>query len=123
MTRPTPIRGCTLPESDRLLFEIEFFPQAFASDVLAANQRSYEQRLASLGMICSIDDPTQTAAGMLTLSKSPRNWIACACIQFLRMQGTAFADPVVDVLKTEGTNAPVRMYGFDGGPARGGHRP
>ena len=64
-------------------------------------------------MICSIDDPTPTVAGMLTLGQSPRNWISCADIQFLRVQSTAFADPVVDALEIEGTNAPVRVYWFD----------
>lgn len=62
MTCPWPVRGGTRPELDRFLFEIEieieFFPQAFAPDVLAANERSQEQRMAWLGMICSIDDAT-----------------------------------------------------------------
>ena len=60
MTCPWPVRGGTRPELDRFLFEIEieFFPQALAPDVLAANERSQEQLMSWLGMICSIDDPT-----------------------------------------------------------------
>lgn len=101
----TPVRGCTLQDLDRVLFEHEFLPQAFAPDVLAANERSIEQRLASLGMIRSIDDPTPTVTGVLTLGKSPRTWLPCAYIQFLRVQGMAFADPVVDATEIDGTLA------------------
>ena len=54
----TPIRGCPLSELNRIVFEQEFLPQAVAADVLAANERSYLERLASLGMIASVDDPT-----------------------------------------------------------------
>lgn len=99
----TSVRGCTLQDLDRVFFEHEFLPQAFAPDVLAANERSYEQRLASLGMIRSVDDPTPTVAGILTLGKSPRTWVPCAYIQFLRVNGTEFADPVVDSLEIDGT--------------------
>ncbi len=55
-----PIRGCALSELKRMAFEQEFLPRAIASDVLAANERSYEQRLAALGMIASADDPLLT---------------------------------------------------------------
>ena len=99
----TPVRGCPLLELDRVVFEYEFLPQAVAADVLAANERSYEQRLASLGMIASTDDPTPTVTGVLTLGKSPRTWLPCAYIQFLRVLGTEFADPVVDASEIDGT--------------------
>lgn len=98
----SPVRGSTVAELDRLAFEHEFLPQAVAPDVLAANERSYEQRLAALGMVVSADDPTPTVAGMLTLGKSPRSWISCAYIQYLRIAGTAFADPVADADEIDG---------------------
>lgn len=100
-----PIRGCPLAELDRVTFEHEFLPLAVAPDVLDANARSYEQRLAALGMIASVDDPVPTVAGVLTLGKSPRTWVPCAYIQFLRVAGTALADPVVDALEIDGTLA------------------
>ena len=98
----SPIRGCTVGELDRVVFENEYLPQAVAPDVLAANERSYEQRLASLGMVASADDPTPTVAGILTLGKSPRTWLPCAYIQFLRVQGKDFADPVADASEIDG---------------------
>lgn len=99
----TPVYGCPLDELDRLTFEREFLPQAIAPDVLAANDRSYEDRLASLGMIASADDPTPTVAGILTLGKSPRTWVPCAYIQFLRIRGTELADPIADAAELDGT--------------------
>jgi ATP-dependent DNA helicase RecG len=98
-----PIRGCPLSELNRVVFEQEYLPQAVAADVLAANERSYEERLASLGMIASVDDPTPTVAGVLTIGKSPRSWVPCAYIQFLRIRGTEWGDPVADESEIDGT--------------------
>lgn len=98
----SPVRGSTIAEFDRIVFEHEFLPQAVAPDVLAANERSYEQRLASLGMVASADDPIPTVAGILTLGKSPRTWLPCAYVQFLRVNGLDFADPVADALEIDG---------------------
>jgi len=101
----SPIRGCSIGELDRVVFENEYLPQAVAADVLAANERTYEQRLASLGMVASADDPTPTVAGILTLGKTPRTWLPCDYIQFLRVQGKDFADPVVDASEIDGNLA------------------
>lgn len=97
-----PIRGCPLAELSRTLFETEYLPNAVAADTLAANERSYEERLASTGMIASVDDPTPTVLGVLTLAKSPRTWVPCAYIQYLRVRGTQLGDPVVDALEIDG---------------------
>jgi ATP-dependent DNA helicase RecG len=97
-----PIRGCPLTELDRLLFEHGYLPRAVAADVLAANERSYEQRLASLGMVLSAADPTPTVLGVLTLGRSPRSWVPCAYIQFLRISGKEWGDPVADALEIDG---------------------
>jgi ATP-dependent DNA helicase RecG len=99
----TPIRGCPPAELNRVVFEQEFLPRAVADDVLAANERSYEERLASLGMIASVEDPTPTVVGLLTVGNSPRTWVPCAYIQFLRVRGTEWGDPVVDEQEIDGT--------------------
>jgi ATP-dependent DNA helicase RecG len=98
-----PIAGCPLSELQRSVFEGEYLPQAVARDVLEANARSYEQRLASTGMVASVDDPTPTVVGLLTLGKSPRTWVPCAYIQYLRVRGTAWGDPVADAQEIDGT--------------------
>lgn len=97
-----PVSGSGLDDLSKTYFENEFLRQAVAPDVLEANERSYEQRLASLGMISSVDDPTPTVAGLLTLGTSPRTWIPAAYVQFLRIRGTNYADPVVDEQELDG---------------------
>ena len=97
-----PVGGSTLDDLSHSYFENEFLPQAVARDVLETNGRSYEERLASLGMIASVDDPTPTVVGLLTLGKSPRTWVPPAYIQFLRIRGTQLGDPVVDEAELDG---------------------
>lgn len=98
-----PVADCPLGELNRIVFENEYLPQAVAADVLAANGQSYEEKLASLGMVASVDEPTPTVIGILTLGKSPRTWIPCSYVQFLRIRGTQWGDPVVDEQEIDGT--------------------
>ncbi len=98
-----PVSGCPLGELNSVTFDNEYLPKAMAHDVLDANHRSYEERLASLGMIASVDDPTPTVVGLLTLGKSPRSWLPCAYIQFLRIRGTEWGGPVADGQEIDGT--------------------
>ncbi len=98
-----PVHGCDLGELDRPTFENQYLPQAVARDVIDANGRTYEERLASMAMIASVDDTTPTVVGVLTLGKSPRTWVACAYVQFVRIRGTRWGDPVVDEQEIDGT--------------------
>ncbi len=91
-----PLPSCQLSNLSRVLFEQEYLPNAFAPDVIATNERSYEQRLASCRMIAAANEPTPTILGLLVLGISPRDWIPGAYIQFLRFAGTERADPVQD---------------------------
>lgn len=97
-----PVGGSSLDDLSRSYFESEYLPQAVARDVLELNGRSYEERLASLGMIASVDDPTPTVVGLLTLGKSPRTWVPSAYIQFLRIRGSEWGDPVADEAELDG---------------------
>ncbi|MDP2066459.1 MAG: ATP-binding protein [Burkholderiaceae bacterium] len=97
-----PVGGSSLDDLSRNYFENEYLPQAVARDVLEVNGRSYEERLASLGMIASVDHPTPTVVGLLTLGKSPRTWVPSAYIQFLRIRGTQWGDPVADEAEIDG---------------------
>ncbi len=97
-----PVGGSSLDDLSRSYFENEYLPQAVARDVLEVNGRSYEERLASLGMIATVDDPTPTVVGLLTLGKSPRTWVPSAYIQFLRVRGTQLGDPVADEAEIDG---------------------
>lgn len=98
-----PVSPCTLADLSRVTFENDYLPNAVAADILAANARSYPQRLASCGMIASVDDPIPTVLGLLCLGTSPRTWIPGSYIQFLRIRGTKLSDPVADEQEISGT--------------------
>ena len=91
-----PVHSAKISDLSRLIFEGEYLQQAFADDVLKENGRSYEQQLASCRMIVSTDDPIPTVTGLLALGKTPQDFLPGAYIQFLRLDGTELADPVID---------------------------
>lgn len=91
-----PVPSATLRDLNRRSFEDEYLPSALAPDVLAENERSYEQRLAAAKMIASADDPIPTVLGLLVLGIRTRDFLPGAYVQFLRIAGTELADPVVD---------------------------
>ncbi|MBI4865077.1 MAG: putative DNA binding domain-containing protein [Candidatus Riflebacteria bacterium] len=102
-----PLPSATVGDLDRVRFESEYLPAAFAPDVLAANQRTYEQRLAATKMILAADAPTPTVLGLLVLGVRTRDFIPGAYVQFLRISGTTLTDPIVDELEIDGTVAHI----------------
>jgi ATP-dependent DNA helicase RecG len=81
---------------DRAFFEGTYLAAAVAPDVLAANQRSYEERLAATKMIVSAAEPVPTVLGLLVLGITTRDFLPGAYVQFLRLAGTTLADAVID---------------------------
>ncbi|MFZ5763630.1 MAG: ATP-binding protein [Thermodesulfobacteriota bacterium] len=86
----------TLADLSRTIFEGEYLQGAVAADILAANERSYEERLAASRMIESADNPVPTVLGCLVLGPRARDLIPCNYIQFLRIDGSALSDPIKD---------------------------
>ena len=99
----SPIPPANLSDLSLLMFEHEYLPVAFASDVLETNSRRYEERLASCRMIVSLTDTTPTVLGVVTLGKSPQDFLPGAYVQFVRIDETELADPVIDEAKIQGT--------------------
>lgn len=64
-----PLPSCPFDELNRTTFEGEYLPNAFASDIIEANDRTYEQRLATCRMISTADERTPTVLGVLTIGK------------------------------------------------------
>jgi ATP-dependent DNA helicase RecG len=91
-----PVARATIEDLSRVYFEEEYLPMAVAPDILAANNRTYEEKLASCKMVVSPDNTTPTVLGMLTLGKNPQEFIYGSYIQFLRIDGTSYSDPIVD---------------------------
>ena len=97
------VPSTSLDALSRLLFEQEYLPSAVAPDILAANERTYEQQLLACRMLAAADTPVPTVLGLLVLGTSPRDWLPGAYVQFLRIQGTELADPVSDEALVDGS--------------------
>ena len=102
-----PVTTATVDDLDRARFDSEYLPAAVAPDMLEANERSVEQRLAATKMIVSADQSTPTVLGLLVLGKTTRNFLPGAYVQFLRIEGTELDQPVVDEELIDGTVADV----------------
>ena len=97
-----PVSRAALTDIDVRRFEEDYLPRAFDPELLAANDRTTEERLAATRMIASVDDPVPTVVGMLVFGRSPQEFIPGAYIQFLRMGGTEFPGPVLDEARCTG---------------------
>ncbi|MFN7779868.1 MAG: ATP-binding protein [Betaproteobacteria bacterium] len=100
-----PVGDATLDELDRLRFEQEYLPSLVARDVLAANDRNIEQKLAATKMVASDAEPVPTVLGLLVIGRSPADWLPGAYTQFLRLAGSDLAAPVADEEVIHGTVA------------------
>jgi ATP-dependent DNA helicase RecG len=100
-----PVREATLRELDRLRFEQEYLPELVARDVLSANDRSIEQKLAVTKMVVGDAEPVPTVLGLLVIGRSPSDWLPGAYTQFLRLAGNDLTSPVVDEEVIHGTVA------------------
>ncbi len=98
-----PVPGTSVSELNLRRFEEEYLPLAFSAEILKANERSTEQRLATTKMIASVADPTTTVLGLLMFGKRPRDFISNSYIQFLRIDGTDLSDSVADEETIDGT--------------------
>lgn len=90
------LSSAVLSDLDRRRFEDEYLPAAFAREILVANDRSYEQRLAATKMVASADELTPTVLGVLVLSPRTRDFLPGAYIQFLRLAGRELSAPIAD---------------------------
>lgn len=87
--------GATLDDLLTDTFTSEYLPRVVDRDVLAQNQRSIEQQLASLRLFdLAVQIPTYAA--ILIFGRDPLEFIPGGFIQFARFDGLTLADPVQD---------------------------
>jgi ATP-dependent DNA helicase RecG len=98
-----PVNAARMSDLSRVIFEHEYLPAAFASDVLASNARTYEERLASCKMIVSPEENIPTVLGLLAIGIRTQDFLPCAQIQFLRIDGIHLTDPIIDEELLSGT--------------------
>ena len=102
-----PAPGARLADLDLRYFEEEYLPRAVDAATLEQNDRSTMERLASMKMLASADDPRPTVCGILILGKHPRDYLPGAYVQFLRIAGTALDSPIVDERLFDGPIGPL----------------
>ena len=97
-----PVPWATLEDFDRELFESTYLPASVSPEVLADNQRDYQQRLSSLRLFSPGTDGLPTIAGLLTVGRDPLRFVPGAYIQFLRIDGLELTDAIQDQKVIEG---------------------
>lgn len=98
-----PISFATLTDLNLGFFRDTYLPAAIASDVLAQNERSLEQQLASIRCVTVDIPPVPTVLGGLLAAKDVGYLIPGAYVQFLRIAGTHLTDTVADRLEIYAT--------------------
>ena len=98
--RPTP--SASIHDLSLELFRGAYLQGAVAPDVLAQNERSVEQQLASARFVTADGSVTPTVVGLLTVGKSPADYVPGAYVQFLRIDGEQLADPIADQKECHG---------------------
>ncbi len=99
----SPVPGTGIADLNRRQFEDEYLPHAVDRELLLANDRSLDERLAAAKMIASVDDRRATILGLLVLGTRPLDYVPGGYIQFLRVGGRGFSDPVIDERMIVGT--------------------
>ncbi len=96
-----PCLGSILDDLSEPLFLIDYRQQAIAPEVIAENNRSVQEQLASLRFF-DLGRGCATHAGILLFGLDVRNWLPGAYIQFLRVQGDSLAAPVLNDRELDG---------------------
>lgn len=97
-----PITSAELEVLDELLFRRTYLPLAVASEVLEDNQRSVEHQLIASKFVHPGPPFHPTVLGVLTVGKTPTDWIPGAYVQFLRIDGSELGDPVSNAREVRG---------------------
>lgn len=102
-----PVMSAAMEDLDQTRFQAEYLRAAVPVDILEANERSPVQQLAATKMIVSEGQPIPTVLGLLVIGKTTRTFLAGAYVQFLRIEGVALDQPIVDEELIDGTVADV----------------
>lgn len=96
-----PCLGSTMIDLSQPLFLIEYRGQVIAPEVIAENNRSTEEQLASLRFF-DLAKGCPTNAGVILFGNDIRRWLPGAYIQFLRIDGDSLAAQVINDHELQG---------------------
>ncbi|QSJ18065.1 putative DNA binding domain-containing protein [Nostoc sp. UHCC 0702] len=91
-----PLPSASLDDLDLDIFRRVYLPSSLAVEVLEENQRTVEQQLTSVRFATVEPQPKPTILGVLVVGNDPRQFVPCAYVQFLRIEGTELTDPIKD---------------------------
>lgn len=89
-----PVHGTSVDDLDLTLFTREYLPSAVTPDVLRENGRSIPEQLAALHL--ASPDAVPNVTGLLVLGRESTTYLPGAYVQFVRFDGPAMTDPIVD---------------------------
>jgi len=95
------IPGTSSHDLDTKRFELDYLPQAVSPEVIEANGRSTEEKLAALKL--ADGEGRATPTGLLVAGINPLQWLPGAYIQFRRVSGTEITDDTSDEMRLSGT--------------------
>ena len=98
-----PLSPAALDDLDNDLFARVYLPSSIADDVLEQNHRSIAQQYASLRFTSVEPQSIPTTLGILIVGREPRRFISGDYIQFLRIDGTEWTDPIKYEKEIDGT--------------------
>ncbi|MBD2503206.1 ATP-binding protein [Anabaena azotica] len=91
-----PLEFAELQDLNLELFLRNYLPSSVAVDILQENQRSVEQQLSGVRFAKIEPSPKPTVLGILVIGNDPRQYVPCAYVQFLRIDGKELTDPIKD---------------------------
>lgn len=97
-----PFGEAGLETLDELLFRRTYLPLAVAAEIIQQNQRSFEDQLLATKFAHPGPPTCPTMLGLLTVGKTPTDWIPGAYVQFLRIDGKNLGDPVKNQKEVRG---------------------
>ena len=90
-----PSLGSSVRDLAESLFLLDYRKRAIAPEVIAENNRTPEEQLASLRFF-DLGRACATNAGIVLFGRDVRKWLPGAYIQFLRVQGDSLAGQVLN---------------------------
>ena len=90
------IASANLDDLNLDLFCRIYLPSSVAIEIIEENQRSVEEQLTSMRFATVVPQLKPTILGVLVVGNDPRQFVAGAYIQFLRIDGTELTEPIKD---------------------------
>lgn len=89
-----PVEDATLDVMDDQMFRRTYLPSAIAPEIIEENHRSIEHQFIAARFAHPGPPVRPTVLGILTVGKTPTDWLPCAYVQFVRFDGITLGDPV-----------------------------